>query len=217
MKSLSQIVVLFLLVSLLSSCNTEQKLLLFNGEDLENWTIFLSDLEVDPGSVFWVEDEMIQVAGIPYGYIRTKESYSNFKLHLEWRWTEEPENSGVLIHVQGEDQIWPLSIECQLMHENAGDIVLIGMGSGITIKDSTYLITSEENPYAIIPKFEESSEKPIGEWNSYDIKSLDGTIEIKVNDIVQHTGSEMSLTEGNILLQSEGAPMQFRNFHLIPL
>ncbi len=35
-----------------------------------------------------------------------------------------------------------------------------------------------------------------------------------VNGILQNVGSNMTLTEGNIALQSEGAPMQFRNIFL---
>jgi len=214
MKTSTKSATFLFLALLIASCSSDNKVMLFNGEDLENWNIFVGNSDVEPGDVFWVDEGLIQTTGKPNAYIRTKETFSNFNLHVEWRWTEQPTNSGVLIHVQGEDRLWPLSIECQLMHEHAGDIVLIGKGSGITIKDSTYLITSEENRFAIIPKFEEVSETPAGEWNSYDITSLDGTIEVKVNGVLQHTGSDMTLTEGNILLQSEGSPMQFRNLYL---
>lgn len=214
MKTLFKSIVFLLLTLFVLSCSTDQKVKVFNGKDLENWNIFVSTPDVEPGDLFWVEDGVINTTGVPHGYIRTKDSYSNFKLHLEWRWTEEPTNSGVLIHVQGKDMIWPHCIEAQLMHGNAGDIVLMGKGAGITIKDSTHLITSEENRYAVIPKFEDSSENPVGEWNIYDITSKDGNIEVKVNGVLQHTGTDMSPTEGNILLQSEGSPIQFRNIYL---
>ncbi|MDL1976181.1 MAG: DUF1080 domain-containing protein [Deltaproteobacteria bacterium] len=188
--------------------------MIFNGENLENWTFFVSNSDVEPGDLFWVEDGMINTTGKPHGYIRTKDTYSNYKLHMEWRWTEEPTNSGVLIHVQGKDMKWPHCIECQLMHEHAGDLVLMGKGAGVTIRDSTYLIISEEKRYAVIPKFEDASESPAGEWNSYDITSQNGEIKVVVNGVLQHTGTEMTPTEGNILLQSEGSPMQFRNIYL---
>jgi hypothetical protein len=208
----------FLLLSLfLLACNPDKKVMLFNGKDLENWNIFVGTPGVEPGDVFWVEDGMIHTSGKPNGYIRTKETFRNFKLHVEWRYTGEPTNSGVLINVQGEDMIWPLSIECQLMHEHAGDLVLIGKGSGITIKDSTYLVTSEENRFLVLGKFEESNEHPAGEWNSYDITSQDGNIEVVVNGVLQNAGTGMTLKEGNILIQSEGSSMQFRNITLEPL
>jgi hypothetical protein len=214
--SLTPVAFLFLSLFLLAS-NPDKKVMLFNGKDLENWNIFVGTPGVEPGDVFWVEDGMILTSGTPNGYIRTKGTYSNFKLHVEWRYTGDPTNSGVLINVQGEDMIWPLSIECQLMHEHAGDLVLIGKGSGITIKDSTYLVTSEENRFMILGKFEEVNEHPAGEWNSYDITSQDGNIEVLVNGVLQNAGTDMTLKEGNILIQSEGSPMQFRNITLEPL
>jgi hypothetical protein len=201
----------FLLLSYGCSMN---KVMLFNGEDLDNWTIYSSDETVDPASIFWVEEGMIHTSGVPNGYIRTKESYENFKLHVEWRWMEEPTNSGVLLHVQGKDMIWPLAVECQLMHEHAGDLVLIGKGAGLTVGDQEYLVESEENRYIVIAKQEEISEKSPGEWNSYDITSVDGTMEVVVNGVLQNSASGVTLTGGNILLQSEGSPMQFRNIYL---
>lgn len=214
MRTILRTATFLFLTTCLFACKTDNKLALFNGEDLDNWNIFVSSPDVEAGDLFWVEEGLINTAGKPHGYIRSKESYTNYKLHLEWRWTEEPTNSGVLLHVQGKDMIWPLAIECQLMADHAGDVVLIGKGSGITIKDSTYLVSSEENRYTVIPKAEKVSEKPVGEWNSYDITSKDGMLEVMVNGVLQNTGSAMTLKEGNILLQSEGSPMQFRNIYL---
>ena len=199
------------------SCSTENKIELFNGQDLDNWNIIVDSEDGEPKDLFYVEDGLMNTLGDPFGYIRTKESYSNFKLHLEWRWTEEPSNSGVLLNVQGKDMIFPHCVEAQLMHGKAGDFVLMGKGAAITVKDSTYLVTSEEKRYLAIPKFEESSEKPAGEWNTYEITSKDGTLELYVNGVLQNKGTGMSLTEGNIALQSEGGPMQFRNIYLQPL
>jgi hypothetical protein len=212
-KSMMTAAMIMAALFLISGCSDNTNPL-FNGKDLNNWTIFSGDDSVDPASMFWVEDGMIRTSGKPNGYIRTTETFSNFKLHVEWRWLEEPVNSGVLINVQGKDMIWPLAIECQLMHEHAGDLVLIGKGAGITVGDSAYLVPSEENRFIIIPKKEPISELSPGEWNSYDITVLDGNIEVIVNGVLQNSGTGMTLSEGNILLQSEGAPMQFRNITL---
>lgn len=217
MKTLSKAFSFLLLSLILLSCGSEKKIELFNGENLDNWDIYVSNTDVAPADLFWVDEGVIHTKGVPNGYIRTKEIYSNFKLHVEWKWNENPTNSGVLIHVQGKEMIWPLCLECQLMHEHAGDVVLIGKGSGISSKDSTYLVTSEENRYIVIPRFEEISEYDPGEWNSYDISSKDGDLEVVVNGVLQHVASGMTLTEGNIALQSEGSPMQFRNIYLQPL
>ena len=204
----------FICAAVLMACSSHHKVTLFNGKNLENWEIYTDNPEVDPGDLFWVEDGMLHTSGVPKGYIQTLESYSNYKLHVEWRWTGEPTNSGVLLNKQGEDMIWPKAVECQLMHEHAGDIVLIGKGSGITARDSVYLVTSEENRFVIIGKTEPVSEHQAGEWNSYDITLLDGDLEVVVNGVLQNNGSGLTLTEGRILLQSEGSPMQFRNIYL---
>jgi len=217
MKTLLKSALLLGLSLVVLSCSTENKIELFNGQDLDNWNIIVDSEDGEPKDLFYVEDGLMNTLGDPFGYIRTKESYSNIKLHLEWRWTEEPSNSGVLLNVQGKDMIFPHCVEAQLMHGKAGDFVLMGKGAAITVKDSTYMVTSEEKRYLAIPKFEESSEKPAGEWNTYDITSKDGTLELYVNGVLQNKGTGMSLTEGNIALQSEGGPMQFRNIYLQPL
>jgi hypothetical protein len=217
MKTFVKTTAFLCLALLVLSCSTEKNIELFNGENLDNWNIVVDSEDGEPADLFYVKDGVMNTIGVPHGYIRTKESYSNYKLHLEWRWTEDPSNSGVLINVQGKEMIFPKCVECQLWDSKAGDIVLMGKGTGITIKDSTYMVTSEENRYLVIPKFEESSEKAAGEWNVYDITSKDGNIEVVVNGVLQNVGSNMTLTEGNIALQSEGAPMQFRNIFLQPL
>jgi hypothetical protein len=217
MKTLLKSALLLVLTFVVLSCSTEKKIELFNGQDLDNWKIVVGSEDGEPKDLFYVEDGLMNTIGDPFGYIQTKESYNNYKLHLEWRWTEEPSNSGVLLNVQGPELIFPHCVEAQLMHGKAGDFVLMGKGAAITVKDSTYLVTSEERRYLAIPKFEESSENPTGEWNSYDITSKDGTLELYVNGVLQNKGTGMTLTEGNIALQSEGGPMQFRNIYLQPL
>jgi hypothetical protein len=217
MKTLLKSALLLGLSLLVLSCSTDNKIELFNGQDLDNWNIIVDSEDGEPKDLFYVEDGLLNTIGDPFGYLRTKESYSNYKLHLEWRWTEEPSNSGVLLNVQGPELIFPHCVEAQLMHGKAGDFVLMGKGATITVKDSTYLVTSEEKRYLAIPKFEESSENPAGEWNTYDITSKDGTLELYVNGVLQNKGTGMTLTEGNIALQSEGGPMQFRNIYLQPL
>lgn len=213
MKSIfySLVFVLTILVSV--SCTTSSEIELFNGEDLDNWTVFVSD-DTPADSVFWVADGVINVSGIPHAYIRSNEVFENYELHLEWRWVEEPKNSGVLLHVTGENMIWPNCIEAQLMAGKAGDFVLIGKGAGITVRDSVSLITSEENRFAVITKFLESSEKEAGEWNEYDITVNNGKIKLIVNGSVQNKCIDATKAKGNIALQSEGGPIQFRNITL---
>ena len=109
---------------------------LFNGRDFTGWKMHVDDPSVDVNTVWTVKDGVIHCAGKPNGYIRTTSEYSDYKLHVEWRWPEEPSNSGVLLHASGKDQVWPRCIEAQLKHDSAGDFVLI-RHTGITQTENT--------------------------------------------------------------------------------
>ena len=187
---------------------------LWNGKDFTGWRLFAPDENVDVHDVWSVADGVIHCKGKPQGYMRTEAEYSNYKLHLEWRWAEKPTNSGVLVHMTGPDKVWPRSIECQLMHENAGDFWIIG-GAAITVDGKR--ISSSADKASHGPKKRESSEKPPGDWNSYDIYCHGGAVRCHVNDVLQNEGTNASSTCGKICLQSEGSPIEFRNIYIEPL
>ncbi len=90
----------------------------------------------------------------------------------------------------------------------------MGVGAGITRKDTILVSNNPEKPNIVVPKFESGSEKPSGEWNSVDILCTEKNLEIRVNGVLQNKGSNMPLTSGSICLQSEGGPMQFRNVYV---
>ncbi len=181
---------------------------LFNGEDFTGWKLFLPDENADPADTWSVKDGVIHCTGTPVGYMRTEKEYENYRLRVEWRFPGAPGNSGVLLHVQGEDVVWPKSIEAQLQHEHAGDIWVIG---GTTFKEHT-----DKSNRRVLKK-EKSSEKPPGEWNQYEIICRDDSITLYVNGVLQNQATECTVTKGAIGLQSEGAPIEFRNIVLEPL
>jgi len=187
-----------------------QGIQLFNGKDLSNWTFYLKDPKVDPSTVFTVQSNVIHITGNPFGYMRTKETFSNYTLHVEWRWPVEGTNSGVFVHCQLPDTIWITGIECQLQAGNAGDFACVGETD---MKERT----DKTKKGRMIKKMAESSEKPVGEWNSMDIICKSNTIEVKVNGVLQNKGTEVSVNKGYIVLQSEGKDVEFRNVVLTKL
>ena len=197
-----------------SGCASE--ISLFNEQNLDNWKPYLGNSDVDPATVWSVQDGVLRCEGKPSGYIRTTEEYSNYKLHVEWRWADEPSNSGILLHTTGEDKLWPLCVEAQLMHENAGDLVTIQNGSAITVNGERHTPTGDKF-YKIIPKQNDSTENLPGQWNSYDIVCKDNTIQLTVNGVLQNIATESTLVLGAICLQSEGSPIEFRNIKLTHL
>jgi hypothetical protein len=178
------------------------RIYLFNGKDLSNWVFKLKDASVDPQSVFTVKDGVIHIAGSPFGYMRTKETYSDYRLHAEWRWPVEATNSGIFVHAQAPDTIWLKCIECQLMAGNAGDFVCMG---GAEMKEWT----DRKSPF--VKKMAASSEKKTGEWNTMEVACKGNTIEVYVNGVLQNKATEVNSTKGSVCLQSEGKEIEFRN------
>ena len=60
-------------------------------------------------------------------------------------------------------------------------------------------------------------ESPVGEWNRLDVIADGDRITILVNGYVVNEGTRSSLTEGRILIQSEGAELYVRRVELRPL
>ena len=185
--------------------------MLFNGKNLDGWTGFLPQKE-EIGKNWSVTNGVMRCEGKKVGYIRTVDSYANYKLHVEWRWPEKQSNSGVLLHRQSKDQPFPLCIEAQLKSGNAGDLVMMS-GGALTV-DGKEIVAQK---FAVAKKKNTSNEKPAGEWNSYDIVCDNGAITILVNGAVQNGGIKAKPASGQIALQSEGGPIEFRNIYVEPL
>jgi len=184
---------------------------LFNGRDLEGWTFYLDNPQAKPADVWQVEDEVLICRGKPVGYLQTEADYTNYVLTLEWRFdpAKGPGNSGVLLRMVGEDKIWPKSIEAQLHHEDAGDFWNI---------DKVGMTTDPKRTEGRrTKKLKPTNEKPLGEWNHYEIKVDRGEIKLTVNGELQNIATECDEVPGKICLQSEGAEIHFRNIELLPL
>jgi hypothetical protein len=181
---------------------------LFNGKDLSNWAFKLRDPAVDPAKVFSVQNGVIHITGDPFGYMRTKDAYSDYSLHVEWRYPGQTSNSGVFVHAQLPDSIWLKCIECQLSSGNAGDFVCM---SGADMNERT------DKSKRMIKKMAASTEKPVGEWNTMEVICKTNTIEVFVNGTLQNKATGISDTKGHICLQSEGKDVEFRNVFLTKL
>ena len=188
---------------------SQKKHSLFNGKDLKGWTIYVEDINIDPDDFYYVNDGVIETVGVPNGYLRTNKKYSNYNLHIEWRYPEIPTNSGVFLHANKPDKILISHYQAQLKHEDAGDFIVHGVGLRATLGDTVYVSTEEDKP--LIPKMNDSNENKAGEWNSYDITCKGNSIEIKVNGLHQNKATNCSITKGSIGLQAEGSKIQFRN------
>jgi Domain of Unknown Function (DUF1080). len=189
----------------ISGNKVSETIMLFNGKDLSNWVFKLKDPSIDPAAIFTIRNGVIHITGNPFGYMRTKDTYSDYKLHVEWRWPAEAGNSGVFVHAQQPDTVWLKCVECQLQAGNAGDFVCMN-GADMTER------TDKSKPF--VKKLALSSEKPTGEWNTMEVICKSNTIEVFVNGTLQNKGTNVSVSKGSICLQSEEKDVEFRNVYL---
>jgi hypothetical protein len=207
-RNLAALLTLGILCCLTLSCG-ERETKLFNGKDLEGWTFHLkADSDVPATDVFGVKDGVITIAGQPFGYMMTTVSYSDYKLHLEWRWPGEPSNSGIFIHAEPIDAVWPRCAEVNLMAGKAGDMIASGGSEFEELKETGgRWMTS---PVA------ESAENPAGEWNTAEIICEGNHIQAYINGVLKNE-VHFDRTSGPIALQSEGGPLEVRNVYITPI
>lgn len=160
-----------------------------------------------PGGVLWI-------AGKPSGFIKTRASFANYRLHVEWRWTGRTGNGGILLHISSGpmDRVWPLSYQIQLKHGYAGDV--------LPMAGAPFATPLTTPPGARVPlrsHLMPDSEHPAGEWNRCDIVCRGGEILATVNGVLQNRIEGCRFTSGPIGIQFEGTPMEFRNILLTPL
>ena len=195
-----------LVLGIMTSCGTkETKNELFNGENLDGWVCVLDEnSNVATTDVYGVKEGNIHIAGNPFGYMRTDKKYGNYKLHAEWRWVGEGTNSGLFLHVQDGDGLWPNAIECQLCNGKAGDFVMLG-GSKIAEVECVGKFPIKDRTG--------NFEKPVGEWNTVEVVCQGNSITVYINGQLQNQATSETF-EGYIALQSEGGPIEFRNVYL---
>lgn len=212
---------------------------LFDGRDLSHFDTFIRGrgLNTDPERVFQVEDRVIHVSGHERGYIITKQPFHRFYLRAEFKWGEgtfgeragQARDSGILYNIQGEDKVWPRSIEFQIKEGETGDLWMTD-GAAVTGSDGKRVTGPPgsamnighigKGPEKNVPGFRNSSgelEKPRGEWNTLEVVVEDKVIRQYVNGILAIVGTDPFPTEGKILFQSEGAEVFFRDIQLFPL
>ena len=121
-----------------SARNSSEKIALFNGKNLDGWTVFIAGHEPndDPDGVFTVSDGAIHVSGQSWGGVTCEGDFSNYRLSLEFKWGEKTwgprkdraRDSGVLIHAYGPDGgfgAWRKSVEANIIEGGVGDFWMV--------------------------------------------------------------------------------------------
>lgn len=212
---------------------------LFDGHGLTAFDSFLKTkgLNSDPEHVFTVEHRVIHISGKEMGYLITKEPFHDYYLRAEFKWGEgtygeragKARDSGILYNVQGEQKVWPRSIEFQIVEGGTGDFWMTD-GAALTGRDGKR-VTGPPGTALKIDRFGKGPwqnvagyrdpvgevERPHGKWNLLELVTEGNTVRQYVNGKLVNEGTDPFPKEGKILIQSEGAEVYFRKVVLYPL
>lgn len=171
-------------------------------------------------------DSILVCYGNPIGVVRSEKMYENFMLHVEWKHMEAGGNSGVFVWskaIPGEKNRLPDGVEVQMLEL---DWVKLNTRNGkkppiAYVHGELFGVggvkTDTDNPRGDRSKSIENRCKGRGEWNTYDVICVDGTIKLSVNGKFVNGISNSTQRKGYICLEAEGAEIHFRNFKLVEL
>ncbi|TWU47161.1 hypothetical protein Poly51_49590 [Rubripirellula tenax] len=170
-------------------------------------------------------------SGQPIGVTRTKRSYKNFELSIEWQHQTDGGNSGVFAWVPMSalenlppDDLPDSGIEIQMLDHGFtdqyerrtgkpgdwfstnGDIFAVGKS---TMKPFPPLSPNGSRSFP-----SKNLSKGFGKWNHYYVRAIDGEVRLWVNGEEVSGGNKCQPDEGYLCLESEGAPIHFRNIRV---
>ncbi|MGM0532001.1 MAG: 3-keto-disaccharide hydrolase [Bacteroidota bacterium] len=248
------VVTAFLLIMTTACQQTgeEDRIQLFNGKNLSGWNMKFSGYPVNENynNTFRVEDSILTVSydewdrfDGEFGHLITEDTYSHYKLHVEYRTVGEqcpggPEwarkNNGIMIHSQSaesmnRDQDFPVSVEVQLLSD-------LGEGSRPTANvctPGTHVVMDGE---LTTQHCTQSSSKTYGdEWVTVEVVVKgDQVIHhiVEGDTVMTYTDPQIGggnvpegypreegtpLESGHISIQAESHPTEFREISLIEL
>jgi hypothetical protein len=185
---------------------------LFNGKDFTGWTFYMRSNSA-PEKTWSITNGVIHCTGRPAGFLRTEKAYADYKLTVEWRFVKvapHADNTGVLVHMQPQEKIWPPCVECQGQYQKQGDFWL---HSGTT----TAGFPGDGKKSTHVPMAGPPNESPVGEWGTYQVIASGDTVEIIVNGKSMNKITGCNLSSGGIGIQSEGGDIEVRKIFLEPL
>jgi len=167
---------------------------LFDGKDLGAWSAS------DQQKAHWVvADGIIRYDG-QAGTLRTKESFGDYMLRVDWRLPRKAD-SGVFVRDNKQLNIWTWDMGSGEMWEHRG-----------RFKPTT---KGQRNPY--IPKTRE--DRPVGEWNTFLITVSDGHVTVLLNgkEVITRAKLIGASPRSTIGLQRHGDPLEFKSIYIKPI
>ena len=194
---------------------------MFNGKDLSGW------VTLNTAEATWkIRDGMVICSGRPIGVMCSEKQYENFILHVEWMHMEPGGNSGVFVWSNArpdERTRLPNGVEVQMLELAWPDL---NTRNGVRPPDAYVhgelfgvggVKTTPDNPRGERSMSVENRAKGKGEWNTYDVVAVDGTIKLAVNGKFVNGITRSTQKKGYFCLESEGGEIHFRNMRILEL
>jgi hypothetical protein len=166
--------------------------------------------------VWSVTNGVLVCRGAPRGYLVLAEGLADFELSIEWLRPAgvKPGKAGVLLRVTGPDCIWPRSLEAQLNAGAAGDFW--GLGGFALAGPAARLSRVDHAQFGKLTNLKRASdaERPVGEWNRYEIVARGGEVTLRVNGAEVNRATGCDAAAGALVLTAEGDEIHFRNIRL---
>lgn len=196
------------------------RITLFDGRTLNGWRAATADSTVPTDKVWRVRDGMIVCSGAPIGFLYSERTFTNFRLEVDYRWAPgtKPGNSGIFSRIQDTGRGLPQTVEVQLQHGNAGDVLTL-QGLGITPGQPRFFQVAKHALAGDIDgvKKLENAERPAGDWNHLEVEARGGTYVVHLNGRKVNEVTGVHVAAGPVGLQSEGGEVHFRGISIQPL
>jgi hypothetical protein len=189
-----------------------------------------ANVNCNPDTWTW-KDDGVACTGQPVGVTRSKTPLTNFELVAQWRLLSSGGNSGIFVWTSEAalqdlkpGTLPPGGFEVQVLdhgyteqYEKAsgkkadwfttdGDVFPVG-----TAKWKPFPPTSPNGERSFPRK---KLSKSVGEWNHYYVRAIDGEIRLWVNGEEVSGGGDCNSRSGYLCLESEGAPVEFKELRL---
>lgn len=190
-----------------------QRTELFNGTNFNGFT-FASRGTNPPAGTWSIANHLIHCTGTPAGYLRTTNVFSNCVVTVVWRFVKiapKKDNTGVLVHMQLPDQVWPVCVQNQGKSGRQGDLFVM---AGAECKEHLALGKDANTPVAFKGA---PNENAIGEWNTNVTVCVGDKIWAIINGKTLNKITECTVSSGFIGIQSEGAEIEIRKISAVPL
>lgn len=217
----------------LASAQTDAPFAKINGEGPGWKTLDEADFVMVNGKedTWKWEGSLVKCTGKPVGVTRSQKQYKNFELVANWRHLSKAGNSGIFIWApESVLKDLPLGslpgagIEVQVLDDGYTEQYEKSSGKKAdwftTHGDVFPVGASKMVPFAPVapdgsrsfPRENHSKATPA--WNHYYVRAINGEVRLWVNGVEVSGGNQCTPSEGFLCLESEGAPVEFKEIRL---